>query len=335
MNGQAAWRRISVSSIFHYVEKICCESAPKSGKALLGGRWSFALPFDRVETDFCEYSLPLGISPYTELLRKRTGVTIEKHHGFRNLLKYLAGGGTAIVVVNSYHLPYRPAYGRVHSNRTMLVRHSELSGYISVEDDWAPAYHGLLEVTHLNNAMHCDALLKPELEPVFVGQKIDGEWYRVELQRLKVNDPAEFAISLLQDIYYEATKRQQDENGSYGIDEIRRFLIQLERELVSEPDLRFDRLRTASLLIRSELSSRVYFAELLSVAAGWTGIKELRTLAYRYLNGLRAMELGRDLLIKTMAHPSAAYDRVALTQLKKSAENELRMAESLRFLLAL
>src|SRR5579864_3915682 len=103
-----------VSSLFGNLERLVEMRAPRSARLLLGARWSFAVPHRN--TDLFEYCLPLNPTDFRKALATRTGIVIDHHtdNDSRYLYDCLEERQAQIVAVDSFYLPYRPAFQRVH-----------------------------------------------------------------------------------------------------------------------------------------------------------------------------------------------------------------------------
>jgi hypothetical protein len=328
LNKTVRSRPRTVSSIFDNLERLVVELAPRSAQALLGVRWSFGLPGVRRD-HLAEYSLPLSPTPFPELLETRSGLRIVIHHGDEtpSLDDHLAAGRPAIVAVDSFYLPYRPAYGRVHSSRTIIVRPRRHNEEVHVEDMWAPCYEGPLPRAELERARRSSVPRDTKLEPIFSGKEIDGEWFSVELTPTPIADAAAWASGILRMLYEEATHPVVDDRGEFGIAALQTFCERLKPVLVAEPgEEGLARRQEASLLLRAELSSRVYLCAFLRAASGWIGDTFLRAEAGAYYDSLFHMEAARDALTKSLTHFRPEYSPYILALLKRMVESEDRLA---------
>jgi hypothetical protein len=130
-------------------------------------------------------------------------------------------------------------------------------------------------------------------------------------------------------LYEEAVTPVQDNKGEYGIMAIYHFVEDLQSDLEAESELRFKRLREASLILRAELSNRVYLCALLRAASGWISDPHLREIAQTYFIALKFMETARDVLIKTLAHPRPEYDHFIVDCMRHSLAAEEQLAQEL------
>lgn len=319
----------TVSSIFANLEKLVCELAPLSGQALLGARWNFALPRPEFRGALVEYSFPLD--QFVKTLESRVGLRIVEHSGadVPELYDHLDRGDAAIAVIDSFFLPYRPAFGRVHSHRTIIVRQGICDGEVWVEDIWPPRYEGPLSISELELARHSSVPLDRKLEPIYAGHPIDGEWFSIEISPIIISDAADWGASLLRTIYYEATASRADSNCFYGIAAFERLYEEMKFALECPSDERFDFTREVSLLLRAELSARVYLCALLRAAAGWLKSPHLGEQASSYYQSLRHMEMARDVLTKSLTRPRPEYNQYILNCLSQSVGAEERLATCL------
>ena len=323
--------QLTASSIFRNIERLVCEIAPRAGQSHLGARWSFAWPVSRDREQLCEYSFPSGPRPFVKLLAVRTGLCIAEHQDpdGRGLHEHLARGESAVVAVDSYHLPYRPAFGRVHSHRTILVKPMKDPNNIWVEDEWPPRYFGPLSAKILDGARYSGVPLERELEPIYAGRPIHGDWFSAKVSPVPMGAGiAEWVGALLRTLYSEATTTTTDANGTYGPGAFTTFRQHLQRDLANSPPL-FENIRQYSLLLRTEISSRVYLSALLRMASHWTDNPVLYREATQYASSLAYMQNGRDILIKALRHPRPEYAAYILDCLSRAFSAENRLMEYL------
>jgi pimeloyl-[acyl-carrier protein] synthase len=318
----------TISSVFRNLEHVVRERAPHSSQALLGARWSFALPQAAVRQELTEYTLPLGPVRFPEKVLERTGLRILEHHGDApvSLHHHLSTGEPAVVVVDSFFLPYRPAFGRVHSSRTIVVRRGRHIGEAWVDDPWGPTYKGPIPMVELGRARHSPVPLQRNLEPIFAGRPTGGEWLSVDVTPMHVADPAAWGANLLWDLHHEATTATADGTGEYGIGALHQLQREFELALAGEAAEYLDWARQVSLLLRVELSSRVFLCALLRAVAVWTKDVRLREEVATYYADLRAMEMSRDILTKSLRRPRPGYLSCASDWLAAATVAEERLA---------
>jgi hypothetical protein len=172
-------------------------------------------------------------------------------------------------------------------------------------------------VADLERARFSAAPLDPDLEPIFAGSPIEGEWLTVELSPPTIVNASEWGLELLSTI------------SSEGQDSITTFreLRDLVRRALA--DAQTEMLRRLALLLRAELSSRVYLCALIGTIAEWASFSHLSTIAVTYRAGLRAMEQARDVLVKILKRPRADYSRYVLNRLDASIDNEEELGRAL------
>ncbi|HEX8451656.1 MAG TPA: hypothetical protein VF647_06145 [Longimicrobium sp.] len=314
----------TAGSLLASLEQLARELAGAEGAALLGARWTFALPRPELRDALTEYSLPAGPEPFSALLAARTGLRIVEGAA-GELAGHLAAGRAAVVAVDVFHLPYRPAYGRVHSSRTVRVRAGPAPGQLWVDDDWPPARHGPVDERVLERARHSPVPRDELREPLYAGRPVRGEWWAVELDEERLAGLRTEAEALLDALRREALEDREDAAGRYGPGALDAFRRELEEGWAAGAPPRA-LLRTASLLLRAELGSRVYLCALLSAVGRWTGCQRLTGEAAVYHRSLREMEVARDVLAKALAGFRPEYARFLGGCLARAAAAEERLA---------
>src|SRR6266550_3029330 len=179
------------TTIYAYLEQLVADVAP--GQVWrLGTRWSFGLPVSDHIQQLSEYSLPLNPIPILEVLLSRGGLMVRQHVGepAQSLYAYLASGEAAIVAIDAFYLPFRPAYRKIHSARTVLARLGGRGQEVLIQDGWNPAAEGTLHLDRLDQARYSTVPLDPLREPLFAGKAIEGEWFSVEVTPVLLHDPA-------------------------------------------------------------------------------------------------------------------------------------------------
>jgi hypothetical protein len=300
----------TVSSVFDNLAQILSMRAPRAGLAMLGARWSFELPIPGDRASLCEYSIPGDL---VDTLARRTGLHISEHDGSEPLDPHLRRGDTLIVAVDSFYLPYRPAYGRVHSGRTVLIKAGAFRDQVWIEDRWQPVYAGPMERRVLEPARYSPVPQDRLREPIFAGRIINGDWFSVELEDRPLADVRAWSTEILANLVQE---------GIAGIARLARFRNDLAHEvgLIGHAIA-----REASLILRAELSTRVFLCSFLRAAAGWRGDPNLRAIAELYYNALDSMEMARDLLTKNLTHSRWEYQPLLLDWLARTLETEDRL----------
>lgn len=230
-------------------------------------------------------------------------------------------GDPAIAVVDSFHLPYRPAYRRVHSSRTIIVAAAD-SDRVRVDDCWEPTYRGPLSIKHLDAARRSRAAADPFLEPVFSGVQADAEWYTVSVEPLPIADAPRWAVTTIGALVQEITEGVHAAGGRFGLAALRDLT-----DALADGGTRWPHIprRTVALVLRAELSSRRYLCPLLRNAVMLAGLPELIPHVDVYQHGLRHFEAARDVLIKTLRHDRAEYDEYLLARCRDVVANEERL----------
>lgn len=287
--------------------------------ALLGVRCTFAFPSVDRRSELTEMSLPAHPEGFLSLLERRAGLRI-RARSRDGLHEVLDAGSTAVAAVDSFHLPYRPAFGRVHSHRTIVVRALDRD-HVEVDDLWPPAFRGPVRIADFERSRFSDVPLDPAREPIFAGRPIRGEWFHVEHVPDAPEDGFEWAASSLAELSAEAVHDVVRDGVAYGPAAMSGFIDALAQGAIGA--------REASLLLRAELGARVYLCPFLGEAARRVGDRTLAHDAAHYADGLRAMELARDVLAKSLAHPMPRLTRFVLDRLREARDGECRLIERL------
>jgi hypothetical protein len=321
----------TTTTLYSYLELLAREQAPRSGSLLLGLRWSFGLPAAPLLT-LNEYSLPLNPVPLETVLAERGGLRIARHDGddAASLYDHLATGRPAIAAVDTWHLPFRPAFHRVHSSRTVLVRAARGGGFL-VRDGWLPAGEGTLAGEELDRARYSATPLDVEREPLFAGNPIAGAWFSVECAPPEVEDATAWMRQRLDWICDEMTRPHADPRGRYGMqvfgDFCRQLADSLDGALPAAESIAVR--RGAVLLLRPELSSRLYLGTFLRNAAHRLGDPPLQPAIEAYRQGLGHWQAAMDVLTKTVRTRRPEYDAYIRAQLTRARDNEERLAAAL------
>lgn len=308
------------TTLYSYAESMAAEQAPRAASLLLGLRWSFGLPAFPLE-EITEYSLPLNPVPLPEVLAQRGGLCIVRHEGDSgtSLENHLATGKAAIVAVDAFHLPFRPAYRRVHSSRTVLASRGPADGQVHIRDGWGPPAEGTVSREELRAARFSAVPLDVDREPLFSGNPVGGVWFTVETSPFQVDDAAAWARERLGWLYDEMATTHTDQRGEYGIEALRKF----QREIAIAAR------RGASLLLRPELTSRLYLGVFLRNAAHLLGDGDLQGEVERYRMGLGHLQSAMDVLTKTVRTRRPEYDDFIRDQFARACDNEERLLRAL------
>ncbi len=323
----------TTNTMYSYVERLAAEQAPRSAAMLLGLRWSFGLPRSGLDTleecDLREYSLPLNPTPIRDVLAERGGIAIVRHGGEtpESLDEHLAAGKPALVPSDVFYFHFRPAYQRLHHARLVLVRRGETSAQVHVEDGWWPAAEGVVDRADLEQARYSTVPQDIALEPLFAGAPLSGEWFEVEVNPPAVETPKDWVRSLVETLSDEMARPRDDERGVYGIGAFRRFQQWLEEKLGEDAGKRrsLAARRAGSLLLRPELSSRLYFGAFLRTAAHWLRAPQLSAEATAYRQSLGHFQAAMDVLTKTVRTHRPEYDDFVRHHLGRAIEAEERL----------
>jgi len=320
------------NTLYRNVEILAAAQAPRSYALRLGLAWGFGLPTDG-RSDLTEFSFPLRpADDVPSLLRARGGLRVDSHEdpAGTELDDHLrATGEPVIAVVDSFALPYRPAYGRVHSSRTIIVEPLDRD-HVLVDDYWEPTYRGPMHRRDLDIARRSEAVADLPLEPIFHGGQGQAQWFTVTVDPFPVGDPARWATEMIGTLVREMTA-PADPVDAPGVS----FGLAALRELVDLMAAGGDALwpavprRTLALVLRAELSVRRYLCVLLRNAVRLAGWPALVLDVDQYEQGLRHLQAARDVLTKSLRGDRTEYDGYVLARLRDALAMEERLLAAL------
>lgn len=153
--------------------------------AALGAAWSFRYPTDLRRE---EYYLPghaddlfAGLAPYHDI-SSRWHTASDPAGGWREVREVLVGGLPVAVAVDSFFLPFRPAYCDVHSNHLLLLTgFDEKAGQVLVVDPVPPSYRGPVTLETLILARSSVNPILHARDMFFTANPIANRWLAVSV----------------------------------------------------------------------------------------------------------------------------------------------------------
>jgi hypothetical protein len=304
---------LAVSSLWFNMEALLATALSNRWARILlgvcGGAANYCAP------DLTEFELPATLAGRLE---RRASVRLEARTdrpGQPALRAWLASEGAAIVAVDSFHLRYRPAFGRVHSGRTIIVRRGSVAGSVGIEDRWPPAWRGEIPLRELEAARSSQVPLDPCREPVFAGVPLGMRWWSFSGPEAPPADITAWLRGRLADLALD-----EGEGGPEGATAL---ILRAAAAAVTDTPAGSRRL---SLLLRAELSSRAYVAALLEAASSMLGDGLLAGSLDRLFRGLDRAGEARDLLIKHCVRPDPLYRRTIIEDLEAAATDLAALA---------
>jgi hypothetical protein len=151
---------------------------------VLGAVWDFYYPPHDVRPE--EYYYPCrwptlvgSIVPYHPLT-SRWYEPADGEQGWQQVKECLLGGRPAIVAVDNYYLPFRPAYQDVHTNHVVVVYgFDEQADSVFVMDPSPPAFQGSIRLQALQAARSSQNPALHERDLFFTNQPIANRWLDV------------------------------------------------------------------------------------------------------------------------------------------------------------
>lgn len=304
---------VTASTLWTNLETLLARRMPRIWAQSLLGVWG---GYGRYPRRLEEFAWPGRAA--TAALAQRAGLDIVLSGGEADdgLAAQLSAGGEAIVAVDAYELPYRPAFRRVHAARTILVRAGASPAEVLVEDGWPPAWSGTIAAADLARARLSNNPAEPVREPLFSGTPIARRWWTVTGGGPPAA-PDAWLWSRLGDLHADLPSDSAIEaSAALGA-----------RLGAGRPP--GARCRRMSLILRAEVSARLYRGHLLALAAHRLRDDWLQFEVDRQSEALRQLALARDLLAKSVVLPRSEYFRIAGSTLVQAAAAERSLKEAL------
>lgn len=297
-------------------------SGPQSA-ALLGACWGFAA-FDPSAPSLAECDLPISWARYGELLKSFAGIQLDYFPAdlANDAYDRVAFGQPVIVAVDSCELPYRPAYRRVNSARTIVVTRVDRAT-AEIVDAWMPAYAGTIRLEDLERAR---ASLVPhdfDREPLYAGIPLERRWWTLALLADPLparRDGVLKALSML-------TAQAVEDATPEALDLFRRTVV----AALSEPLLasRMAR-RAAALHLRGEIGLRAYLHAFLRFTVSLRDDPLLGAEVATWASHLTSLARARDVLIKSVVFDRPDYAAIVERALADAIGRERRFVSFMR-----
>jgi hypothetical protein len=155
--------------------------------AVLGARWEFYYqPGDMRREEYyrpCRPGVSLvgSMAPYHRL-RSRWHNPTDCAEGWAQVRDHVLAGEPALVAVDNFWLPFRPAYQDVHSNHLVLVHgFDDEEDLVQVNDVVPPAFAGPLARKHLDAARDSDNPIAHNRDLFFTANPIGNRWLSIDM----------------------------------------------------------------------------------------------------------------------------------------------------------
>lgn len=153
---------------------------------VLGAAWHFRYRLGDVRREEFYYpcgeeSLAEAIAPHHPV-RSRWHVPPDPVAAWIDVRERLRAGVPVAVVVDNFHVPFRPAFGDVHSCHLVVVTgFDEGAGTATVVDAVPPGFQGPLPLAQLALARGSDNRPQHARDMFFAGDPIGGRWLELEV----------------------------------------------------------------------------------------------------------------------------------------------------------
>jgi hypothetical protein len=315
------------SSLFNLQLLLEDLSGPQAG-ALLGAVWDVGA-FAPDAPALAEYDLPISWGRYTHLLAAFAGVKLEHHPSDDGDDAYdrLDLGQSVVLAVDSHDLPYRPAFGRVHSARTIVAtRINRAAGTADIVDAWMPTHRGTVDLTDLDRARASDVPHDIGREPLYAGTPLRRRWWTLALIADPLVARPEGVTQALTFLTVQAVGEPNHPTPPEALDEMRRAAAAA--LFAPLPDSQAAR-RAAALRLRSEIGLRAYLVTFLRVAARLLDDALLAAEVEGWSTHLADLARGRDILVKSVVSDRALYANLVDRSLANAINRERRFVRFL------
>jgi hypothetical protein len=295
-------------------------SGPRAG-ALLGVAWDFGA-FNAAAPVPAEFDLPGGWGLYAERLAAMSGIRLETHCSDEHEDAYdrLDFGQPVVLAVDSYQLPYRPAYRRVHSARTILAtRIDRPAGTAEIVDVWMPAYTGTIALADLDRARISAVPYDVRREPLYSGTPLHRRWWTLAL----LGDPLMAQPSgIARALGFLAAQSAGGRlDPAEALEQSRRMIVAaLAAPIAESQAIR----RAAALWLRGAIGLRAYLVSFLRLAAQLDNDALLAAEVAAWSAHLHQLACARDIVIKSTVFARAAYADLADRALGNAVAREGR-----------
>lgn len=287
--------------------------------ALLGCIWGFG-KFDSERPALGEYDLPMDWAEYGARLLDFAGIKLECFDDDEaDAYDRVELGQPVVVAVDSHELPYRPAWQRVYSARTIIVdRVARDTGTADITDIWMPAYTGPIDLADLDRARASQVPHDIRREPLYAGAPLRRRWWTLALAA----DPL---IGRTEGIRLALSRLVSDSiaaETAAAIDAFRRHAVEaLSQPLAASQMAR----RAAALHLRAEIGLRAHLYAFLRFAAEWFDDPLFAAQIETWSQQLDELARARDVLIKAVAFDRPEYAGLVNFALTDAVRRERRL----------
>ncbi len=315
------------SSLYNFQMLLEDLSGARSG-ALLGAAWHFG-PFNEGGPALCEYNLPISWDSYSHLLAQFAAIKLETHEldDGDDAYDRLDLGQPVVLAVDSFYLPYRPAYLKVHSARTLIATQIDRAEEkVQIADVWMPSYSGNISLADLERARSSSVPSDFEREPLYAGIPLQRRWWTLALLGepliTRAGGPA-YAIALLT---AQAAGRPDRTSTPETLEQFRETVVTaLTLPLAQSRVTR----RAAALWLRGEIGLRAYLVTFLRLASEMLHDALLSAEIASWSKHLKELAHARDVLIKSVVFGDPRYAELTDITLASAVRRERRFLDLL------
>jgi hypothetical protein len=188
LDGVRAWRH-ELGTCLHSCAATVLAAAGLDPLATLGARWGFHYrPSDVRREEYYQpcppgVSLVAALAPYAPV-RSRWHRPADADQAWHQVREQILAGRPAVVAVDNFELPFRPAYQDVHTNHLVVVYgFDDEEAVCWVNDVVPPAFDGRLDRRYLDAARASRNPALHERDMFFTDNPIGDRWLEIEVDR--------------------------------------------------------------------------------------------------------------------------------------------------------
>ena len=310
------------SALFNMEQLLLDLNGPHSA-ALLGVSWHMA-EFTPDTPAATEFDLPMRWEDYGDLLAAHSGIGLEYHacDEAGEAFDRLALGQPVILAVDSYYLPYRPAYRRINAARSLIATGIDrATDTVEILDTWMPTYRGPLALEVLDQARASLVPHDVRREPLYAGEPLRRRWWALALRSAPTIAGPGGVEQVMSALVAQATAGVVRTPTAYALERSRVCVAAVLAE--SSPQALTAR-RSAALWLRGEIGLRAYLLNFLQLAAALLE-DDLMTAEIRiWAPHLADLARARDILIKSLVFQRSEYAALVDEALDHAAKRERR-----------
>lgn len=186
LDGVQRWRH-ELSNCLHSCIGVALTRHGIDALVVLGSRWQFYYRPGDLRREEYFWPCPPGVSlantlmPYHPI-SSRWHQPADAAQGWQQVRERILAGEPALVAVDNFWLPFRPAYQDVHSNHLVAVYgFDDEADLVWINDGVPPAFDGPMAGKHLDASRDSDNPIVHDRDLFFTANPIGNKWLSIDL----------------------------------------------------------------------------------------------------------------------------------------------------------